>query len=99
MLSSVKESSIVSFKCSNKSSDDWYLFQCTELVNRLLYERSVLPHLPGNAARYYDYYHNGVLYPGTIRAFPAGSYQLSTNASQGTTRSVRWQATSWSSKM
>jgi hypothetical protein len=42
-----------------------------------------LPHLPGNAARYYDYYQNGVLYPGTIRTFPAGSYQLSTNASQG----------------
>ncbi len=42
------------FICSNGGSNDWYLFQCTELVNRLLYERWALPHLPGHAARYYD---------------------------------------------
>ena len=69
--------------CSNEGSSDWYLFQCTELVNRLLYERWALPHLPGNAARYDDYYQDGVLHPGTIRTFPAGSYQLSDDASQG----------------
>ena len=72
-----------SFVCSNEGSADWYLFQCTELANRLLYERWALPHLPGNAARYYDYYQDGVLHPGTIRTFPAGSYQLSDDASQG----------------
>jgi hypothetical protein len=71
------------FICSNENSADWYLFQCTELVNRLLYERWALPHLPGNAARYYDYYQDGVLHPGTIRTFPADSYQLSNDASQG----------------
>jgi hypothetical protein len=71
------------FICSNEASVDWYLFQCTELVNRLLYERWALPHLPGNAARYYDYYQDGVLHPGTIRTFPVGSYQLSNDASQG----------------
>ena len=71
------------FICSNEGSPDWYLFQCTELVNRLLYERWALPHLSGNAARYYDYYQDGVLQPGTIRTFPAGSYQLSDDASQG----------------
>lgn len=71
------------FICSNDSSADWYLFQCTELVNRLLSTRWALPHLPGNAARYYDYYQDGVLHPGTIHAFPLGSYQLSNDASQG----------------
>jgi len=69
--------------CSNEGSSDWYLFQCTELVNRFLYERWALPHLPGNAARYFDYYQDGVLHPGTIRTFPSGSYQLSDDASQG----------------
>jgi len=69
--------------CSNEGSADWYLFQCTELVNRFLYERWALPHLPGNAARYFDYYQDGVLHAGTIRTFPAGSYQLSDDASQG----------------
>jgi hypothetical protein len=72
------------FICSNDHSPDWYLFQCTELANRWLLERWGLPHLPGNAARYYDYYQDGVLHPGTIREFPAGSYQLSDDASQGT---------------
>lgn len=72
------------FVCSNDNSPDWYLFQCTELANRFLLERWGLPHLPGNAARYYDYYQDGVLHPGTIREFPAGSYQLSDDASQGT---------------
>lgn len=71
------------FICNNKASADWYLFQCTELVNRFLYERWALPHLPGNAARYLDYYQNGVLHPGTIRTFPAGSYQISDDASRG----------------
>jgi hypothetical protein len=71
------------FVCSNDGSPDWYLFQCTELVNRFIYERWALPHLPGNAARYYDYYQDGVLHSGTIHEFPAGSYQLSNDASQG----------------
>jgi hypothetical protein len=72
------------FLCSNLGSSDWYLFQCTELVNRFISERWALPRLPGNAARYYDYYQDGVLHPGTIHTFPAGSYQLSDDASQGT---------------
>ena len=42
-----------------------------------------MPHLPGNAARYYDYYQDGVYHPGVIRDFPAGSYQLSDDATQG----------------
>ncbi len=71
------------FVCSNDGSPDWYLFQCTELINRFLYERWALPHLPGNAARYYDYYQDGVLHPGVIHQFPASSYQLSDDASQG----------------
>lgn len=71
------------FICSNEGSSDWYLFQCTELANRFLYERWALPHLPGNAARYYDYYQDGVFHPGVIRMFPVGSYQLSDDASQG----------------
>jgi hypothetical protein len=71
------------FICSNEGSDDWYLFQCTELINRFLYERFALPHLPGNAARYLDYYLDGVFYSGIIHTFPAGSYQLSDDASQG----------------
>jgi hypothetical protein len=70
--------------CSNENSSDWFLFQCTELVNRFLYERWALPHLPGNAARYLDYYQDGSFHPGTIRTFPAGSYQISDDASQGT---------------
>jgi hypothetical protein len=69
--------------CSNEGSDDWYLFQCTELINRFLYERFALPHLPGNAARYLDYYQDGVFHPGIIHTFPANSYQLSDDASQG----------------
>ncbi len=71
------------FVCSNDDSPDWYLFQCTELANRFLYTRWALPHIPGNAARYLDYYQNGVRQPGTIRTFPASSYQLSDDASQG----------------
>jgi len=71
------------FVCSNDNSPDWYLFQCTELVNRFLSERWALPHLPGNAARYLDYYLNGTLYPGVIHQFPVGSYQLANDASQG----------------
>ncbi len=69
--------------CSNDLSPDLYLFQCTELVNRFLYEEWALPHIPGSAARYFDYYQNGTLYPGVIRDFPAGTYQLSSDASQG----------------
>jgi hypothetical protein len=68
--------------CSNAGSPDLYLFQCTELVNRFLYEQWALPHIPGNAARYFDYYQNGRLYPGVIRDLPAGTYQLSSDASQ-----------------
>ena len=69
--------------CSNDLSPDLYLFQCTELVNRFLYEEWALPHVPGSAARYFDYYQDGTLYPGVIRDFPAGTYQLSSDASQG----------------
>lgn len=72
------------FLCSNWGSKDWYLFQCTELINRFISERWALPRLPGNAARYYDYYQDGTLHPGTIHTFPEGSYQLSEDASQGT---------------
>lgn len=71
------------FICSNEGSNDWYLFQCTELINRYIYEHFALPHLPGNAARYLDYYLNGVMHPGIIHTFPAGSYQVSDDASQG----------------
>ena len=71
------------FVCSNEGSNDWYLFQCTELINRFLYEHFALPHLPGNAARYLDYYQDGVFHSGIIHTFPAGSYQLSDDASQG----------------
>ncbi len=71
------------YVCSNQQSIDPYLFQCTELANRFLYEQWALPHLPGNAARYYDYYQDGVYHPGVIRDFPAGSYQLSDDATQG----------------
>ncbi len=69
--------------CTNLQSPDPYLFQCTELANRFLYEQWALPHLPGNAARYYDYYQDGVYHPGVIRDFPVGSYQLSDDATQG----------------
>jgi hypothetical protein len=69
--------------CSNTGSTDLYLFQCTELVNRYLYEEWALPHLPGNAARYFDYYQNGQPHPGVIRDLPVGTYQLSSDASQG----------------
>ena len=71
------------YLCSNTGSPDWYLFQCTEVINRYLAERLGLPHLPGNAARYLDYYQDGALQPGVIRTFPAGSYQVSDDASQG----------------
>ena len=69
--------------CSNQQSIAPYLFQCTELANRFLYEQWALPHLPGNAARYYDYYQDGVYHPGVIRDLPVGSYQLSDDATQG----------------
>ena len=70
--------------CDNVNSADQYLFQCTELANRLLYERWALPHIPGNAARYFDYYQDGVEHPGVVRDLPAGAYALSDDASQGT---------------
>ncbi len=69
--------------CSNDRSPDWYLFQCTELANRFISERWALPRIPGAAGRYYDYYQDGTLHPGTIHTFPEGSYQLSDDASQG----------------
>ena len=72
------------YVCSNDGSPDLYLFQCTELVNRFIYEQWALPHIPGQAARYFDYYQNGKLYPGVIRDLPAGAYQLSSDARQGT---------------
>jgi hypothetical protein len=70
--------------CSNTSSPDQYLFQCTELANRFDAVQRGLPHLPGNAARYADYYQDGTLHPGVIRDLPAGTYAFSDDASQGT---------------
>jgi CHAP domain len=69
--------------CSNTSSPDQYLFQCTELVNRFDAAERGLPHLPGNAARYADYYQEGTLHLGVIRDLPAGTYAFSDDASQG----------------
>jgi hypothetical protein len=69
--------------CSNTGSPDHYLFQCTELVNRYNAEQWGLPHIPGSAARYLDYYQNGALHLGTVRDLPAGSYAVSDDASQG----------------
>jgi hypothetical protein len=71
------------YVCSNESSADQYLFQCTELANRYLYEQWALPHIPGTAARYFDYTQGGKRYPGVVRDLPAGSYQFSEDASQG----------------
>lgn len=70
--------------CSNTRSTDPYFFQCTELINRFLLERRGLAHIPGNAARYFDYALNGVVFPGRVREYPAGLYALSADASQGT---------------
>jgi hypothetical protein len=70
--------------CDNEGSADQYLFQCTELANRFLYTRWALAHIPGNAARYFDYYQDGVLHPSVVRDFPAGSYAFADDASQGT---------------
>lgn len=69
--------------CSNTGSPDHYLFQCTELVNRWDAEQWGLPHIPGNAARYFDYYQNGVWHRGTVRDLPVGSYAYSDDARQG----------------
>lgn len=71
------------YVCSNTSSPDQYLFECTELVNRVMREQWGLPHIPGSAARYFDYYQDGTLHPGAVRDLPTGSYQLSDDASQG----------------
>jgi hypothetical protein len=71
------------YVCSNERSSDRYLFQCTELANRYLYEQWAMPHLPGTAARYFDYVQGGQRYPGVVRDLPVGSYQLSDDASQG----------------
>jgi hypothetical protein len=70
--------------CDNTGSADQYLFQCTELANRFLYTRWALAHIPGNAARYFDYYQDSALHPGVVRDFPAGTIALSDDASQGT---------------
>ncbi len=69
--------------CDNVNSADQYLFQCTELANRFVYERWALPHIPGNAARYFDYYQDGVEHSGVVRDLPAGAVALSDDASQG----------------
>ena len=71
------------YVCSNTGSTEPYLFQCTELVNRYLSEQWALPHLPGNAARYLDYYQDGALHSGVIRDFPSSVAQVSDDASQG----------------
>ncbi|MBF6590118.1 MAG: CHAP domain-containing protein [Ktedonobacterales bacterium] len=72
------------YVCSNTGSPDRYLFQCTELINRVIRELWGLYHVPGSAARYFDYYQDGTRHPGNIRDLPAGSYQYSDDASQGT---------------
>ncbi|HEX8036045.1 MAG TPA: hypothetical protein VF510_19465, partial [Ktedonobacterales bacterium] len=69
--------------CSNTHSTDPYFFQCTELINRFLLERRGLAHIPGNAARYFDFVVNGAVFPGRAREFPAGFYAVSSDASQG----------------
>lgn len=71
------------YVCSNTGSPDHYLFQCTELVNRWDAEQWGLPHIPGSAARYFDYYQNGTLHPGSVRDLPTGAYSYSDDASQG----------------
>lgn len=71
------------YLCSNSGSPDHYLFQCTELVNRWDAEQWGLPHIPGNAARYFDYYQNGAQHPGSVRDLPTGSYAYSDDARQG----------------
>jgi hypothetical protein len=71
------------YLCSNTGSVEPYLFQCTELVNRYLSEQWALPHLPGNAARYFDYYQDGAVHPGVIRDIPSSIAQMSDDASQG----------------
>jgi hypothetical protein len=71
------------YLCSNTGSTEPYLFQCTELVNRYLYERWAAPHVPGNAARYLDYYQDGSLHHGVIRDFPSSVAQVADDANQG----------------
>lgn len=73
-----------SYVCSNTGSLDRYLFQCTELVNRYDAEQWGLPHIPGNAARYFDYVQNGVRHSGDVRDLPVGSFAYSDDARQGT---------------
>jgi len=72
------------YLCSNTGSNDPYLFQCTELVNRFDMETWGLGHIPGNAARYFDYHQDGTLHPGDVRDLPAGTYAYSDDAYQGT---------------
>jgi hypothetical protein len=72
------------YLCSNTNSPDQYLFQCTELVNRYDLEALGLGHIPGSAARYFDYYQDGVPHPGDVRDLPPGTYATSDDAYQGT---------------
>ncbi len=53
----------------------------------MLYECWALPHLPSNAARYFDYYQDGVLHPGTIHTV-ANCYAI-TDLSDWSQRIVR----------
>jgi hypothetical protein len=71
------------FLCSNTSSADKYLFQCTELATRYMYEQFALPRLSLGSGRYLDYYQDGKYQPGAIRELPASSYQISDDANQG----------------
>jgi hypothetical protein len=62
-----------------------YYYQCTELANRFDREQWALPGFDVNAGKYYDYYESGTYHQGRVRTlFPSGSYQLSDDASQGT---------------
>jgi hypothetical protein len=59
------------------------MFQCVELTNRFIGEEWGLPPIDGNAGMWFDYYQGGARQPGRVSVLPAGSYQLSSDASQG----------------
>ncbi|MFI5273175.1 MAG: CHAP domain-containing protein [Ktedonobacterales bacterium] len=72
------------FVCSNTGSPDLYLFQCTELVNRLNWELFDLPRFTAHSELYFDYYQGGARQPGQVRALLLpGTYALADDATQG----------------
>jgi hypothetical protein len=77
------------FVCSNTGSPDRYLFQCTELVNRLDWELFALPRFTGHSELYFDYADANGTHPGQVRSLlPAGTYALYNDAAQGTSASA-----------